>query len=95
MDEDLPPWQDLEEESLRPVPEVERTRLRIRWSEWPGPLVRSVGLRGMTDEALDWLVRGVVEELGTRAEGKLKAARLLARLTGGPEDGDRRVDRLG
>ena len=95
MEEDLPRWQDLEEEALRPVPEAERTHLRIRWSEWPGPLVRSVGLRGMTDEALDWLTREVVGELGTRQEGKLKAARLLARLTGGVTDGDRRVDCLG
>jgi len=49
--------------------------------------VRNVGLRGMTDEALDWLVRLVVAELETRAEGKLKAARLLARLTGGTDGG--------
>jgi hypothetical protein len=41
----------------------------------------------MTDEALDWLVRLVVAELETRAEGKLKAARLLARLTGGTDGG--------
>ena len=95
MDEDLPRWQDLEEEALRPVPEVERTHLRIRWSEWPGPLVRNVGLRGMTDEALDWLGRVWVAEMETRAEGKLKAARLLARLTGGTADGDRRVDGVG
>jgi len=91
MDEDLPRWQDLEEEALRPVPEAERTHLRIRWSEWPGPLVRNVGLRGMTDEALDWLLRGMVEELETRAEGKLKAARLLARLAGGLPGAEREV----
>jgi len=49
--------------------------------------VRNVGLRGMTDEAMDWLGREWVAEMETRAEGKLKAARLLAKLTGGTDEG--------
>jgi len=53
--------------------------------------VRNVGLRGLTDEALDWLTRQVVAELETRQEGKLTAARLLARLTGGLPGEEREV----
>lgn len=82
MKEPPPRWQDLQEESLRPAPAERRMDLRVLWVEWPGGHKRRVGLRGLTNEALDWLVRETLAELAMREEGRLAAARLLAKYGG-------------
>ena len=82
MTTEPPRWQDLQEEALRPVPAAQRMDLRVSWAEWPGGYKRRVGLRGLTDEALDWLVSELLVELATRKEGRLAAARLLAKYGG-------------
>jgi hypothetical protein len=88
MGEDLPRWEDLQEEALRPIPQAKRIEWRIAWREWPAGRLVMKSPTTMDREELDDLVTRLVIELERRSEGPLTAARLLARMTGGQDGQD-------
>ena len=84
---DLPRYRDLEEEALRPQETAQRWDLHLTWVEWPGGHKRKKTLEGLTNEELDQWARQLLAELARRSEGRLAAARLLAKYGGGDDDG--------
>jgi hypothetical protein len=85
MTSQTPRWQDLEEEGLRPLETAKRWDLHLTWVEWPGGHRRKKTPAGLTNEELDYWARQLLEELARRSEGRLAAARLLARFDDGKE----------
>ena len=95
MAEPAPRWQDLQEEALRPVEAAQRWDLHLSWVEWPGGHKRKKTPEGLTNEELDYWARQLLAQLARRSEGRLAAARLLAKYGGGDNGRDREARGVG